>query len=265
MKKKISINDLEFKKDNRNYARYYLYKRDSMIFPEDVSGIYQNENTACFSRLTSELCENDYDTMYLITIPEKQNNISSNCKKESDRWIELCRKNKFIMDGVKVDNSKHRYLIPLENPTNANQLYITLNCLRMFQENPNFIKTMLLLEDNFNLNFFIEWGISSKLTSSNSLHDIVNISRGLESNPLKSTIQIVYIYGMKRIFEESLVSDTPNIMDNERWKVTGEVFNRYSKLRNHTAKFEDMFESYTEDYINADYKDAIKIGNKYYS
>jgi hypothetical protein len=200
-------------------VRYYLYPSsiddtDEFGIPNNIDRrsekcILKNSNYVCFSGLLSVIRrnKNKIDRMVYTLVNENIKLLSAN---EIERWIDLCIEARALPDYIKKESDvKHnRYIIKLEPRLTPSVLYIHLTCLRFIQEVPIFVHNILQLIDKYNMNFYLAWLVSSRMSIHNSWHNIVPYTIDYGSSISK------ILDGKKNIFNVFLARGLKNLLLN---------------------------------------------------
>lgn len=171
-----------------NYRTYYdVYYSNSM----DYVDVLTDGHAACYSGFWNKFSGK--------TTPKgrKPNKISTALRleptsvtltlEEGRRWVELAVKYGFLPDYVKPEETVveevhgngtlvAKLVLNLTKEFQS-KLYMRLDTLRHLRENPGFVKAVVYLHDELNINFYAAFVMASYWNVHNSGHHILTISR----------------------------------------------------------------------------------------
>jgi hypothetical protein len=110
-------------------------------------------NVACFSKLGYFLDEErNKDYNRIIYIFNKHKALSN---EECLRWLLLAKQNKFLPRYTNINNVLQNSNVVFDySKITFNLLYVYLTIIRMLVEEPKYIKNVLVLVDNYKINYF---------------------------------------------------------------------------------------------------------------
>jgi len=223
MRDKLVEKDIENGRNNSYDVNYILYidkDKGTKIYEDPIkthSG-EKNTNHACFGRLgymLSNKANPKYNRLIYILKSKRKPAVSNTIPSLNIRksYVDLCIKYKTLPSYIELSNIKlNKYVIKLDDKNlTPSLLYIYLCSLRMIQECPLFVKNMVNLVHKHNISFYLAWGISSKLSTSNTAHNLAYFgsSGGITSNNLNHVhINIKKCRGLARYLQNPRKYDT---------------------------------------------------------
>ena len=262
-----------------NNVDYYCYyesgksTRNKPYIPKDPVKEFNSKSLcakACFADLISTIHGTNYNrVLYHMKIDEGQP--VKLLVKEMRRFVELAVEYKLLPPYItpeSITNRKEgRIVIMLEGLT-ISQVYMYLTTFRYLREDTGFVKAILYLHDELDMNFYAAFVLGSHICMSDSLHHIIDKVRryGGENDPNNLRIPFHVIAGLSRFARYPKSNDDRILLrvNNKHPKFnTTEIIQQISKIDVY-LKAQELFDPKIERAINAK-TDAVamKYINKY--
>jgi hypothetical protein len=192
-------------------------KIDTKLIPlvsEKNNNSFKVVSTACFSGLDYAIgkVENPNRLVYYLKKSFVKPDLT---EKEIFDYIQICKKYKVLpryINKYMVENLCP--VIRFKEP-NKSLLYIYLCALRMLQEYPSFPKVLMLLVNQYKLDFHVAWCIASEHCVSSTGHNFISIypTYGVLNLSTKF-IPLYWIYGFKKYMSNPDKYDSRRFTDN---------------------------------------------------
>lgn len=146
-------------------------------------------------------------------------------KEEGTQWIELCKENKLLPryvnaeDCLKINRKgglKEGHLVLNIKNQNQSIIYLYLDSFRKLRENPGFVKAIIHLCNEYNMNFYIAYVLSSHFNITGDGHHAIKVTNSIYSRtnqPIPETLKdklnlktVIRLY--KFLHEKSSFEDT---------------------------------------------------------
>lgn len=167
-------------KDNTPYTEYFTKE----MFEHKNLKYKKNNSTACFSQLSSMLCDfaNKHEEwpnrlLFLCNFEHYNNTIDCATYDERLWWITTCKKYKLLPDYIGIEFVRTGNFIMRISNIDLNTLYVYLSIARYLQETPHFVKAIKYLVEDKNMDFYIAFAVASRCCVSGIGHHVIPISK----------------------------------------------------------------------------------------
>jgi len=232
--------DLDIKKCKYNGQHYSAY---SVIYkthknkcgsfePVDLS---KKGKDACYSSFFTRMKEGENRITTTIEIPREKHKLS---KEEAERWIDLCMENSLLPDYVSKqtifdEDIKNATIVFDIYHVFQGTIYIYLDSFRKLREDPGFIKAIIYMCDEKNVDFYIAYVIATHLNTSGTGHHILPFTKsdhydtwnGVAPNCLKTgVLNLKACRALYRFLYDPEVDRNAVVGKNAvRWKVNSHI------------------------------------------
>lgn len=172
--------DLDMKKckyDNQHYSAhavvYKTHENQCGSFEQTI--LPEKKKDACYSGFFSRLKSKDNRITTSIEIQEQKYRLN---KDEAERWIDLCMENDLLPNYIAKQNlfdenfKKATIVLDIEEKFQG-IIYVCLDSFRKLREDPGFIKAMLYMCDEKDVDFYIAYVIATHLNIRGVGHHIL--------------------------------------------------------------------------------------------
>jgi len=157
------------------------------------------------------------------------------------------------------------YLVPLHKDIDINHLYVCLTSLRMIREFPKFVENMLMLNKESEIDFYLAWLISSKISVGNGCHNIVpNDCYGIMFEIKNIHLPIQTAYSLKRFIKKIISSGkSKGLYSGNYWGINNKLKYSYTSLSNLNISINKLLKKETDIIMKSKPKDLNENKKKF--
>ncbi len=214
-----------FKEDIKSYhgnnmdVTYRVFHSDTMEIPKSnkIDGSVEANHTACFSGIPYAIKEKKDLNRLLYIFDATRNAMKVTSYEDRLKWIDIAIANNALPKYIKnSDIIENRYLFKLDDKNlTPSLLYIYLTTIRVMNEEPGFVRNMITLIEKYKMDYSLAWVFASKISHTNSGHNIIPISRNGAIVPSNvddvKGVQLRYAMALKGYLSNPRKYDTRSI------------------------------------------------------
>jgi hypothetical protein len=178
-----------------------------------------NDKCICLRTLPKYLKEESYNRIWFKPLKNRLT------RKESIRWLTLACQHKLLPDYI--NPKQEAFVFKLGPDVPPILLYIYLTTPRQMEEEPEFIKAVLYLVDEHDMDFYCALVIAARTVLYNSWHMYIECERW-SSMPIPKDISLAKfslksIVGLRRFLNNPTKYDCRNYREFDNWNATNTI------------------------------------------
>jgi len=260
---KIDSTKVADAQDGGHRVKYSIYheKGDNIKVMTDAELKKKNiaiKKNICYAGLKNEVKPKHNRLMYFI---QKEHMPEGLPMIKRIAWIKLAVRNKLLPKYILKQNLEgDRFVIKIDN-ISPSLLYVYLSTIRNVQENPRFVKNVLILHKTYKMDYASAFVVASKFNLRNSWHSIIGIGKDYTNSSNINQMKNIPVHIIRSLH---LYMKNPEKHDKRAYPASSfaaaDRITRVSRIKTHYCRIPDLFDPIVKKAIKAaKVKDAEEL------